>query len=291
MATLPYGRQKILEFGGLMLMNPDPVLYMLDEPFAGLAQGEITRYLTLMRQMREAGKTFLIVEHNVRLIMTICDTIVVLDHGEKIAVGPPAESSGTPGWWRRISAMPALLEIDRLTSGYGAVPALHDVSLTVEALETVCVLGANGAGKTTLVNTIAGVLKPSGGRITFQGEDVTHLKPEQLAARGLALVRQGRSVFPHMTVRENLDMGAYLVRDRAAAQERREAAFEMFPFLQQRAGQMAGSMSGGEQKMLEIARSLMFPVKLLILDEPSLGLAPMVVDTMFDASGGSTASG
>jgi branched-chain amino acid transport system ATP-binding protein len=178
--------------------------------------------------------------------------------------------------------MPALLEIDRLTSGYGVVPALHDVSLTVEALETVCVLGANGAGKTTLVNTIAGVLKPSGGRITFQGEDVTQLKPEHLAARGLALVRQGRSVFPHMTVRENLDMGAYLVRDRASAQERLEAAFEMFPFLQQRAGQMAGSMSGGEQKMLEIARSLMLPVKLLILDEPSLGLAPMVVDTIFE---------
>lgn len=178
--------------------------------------------------------------------------------------------------------MPALLEVDRLTSGYGAVPALHDVSLTVEALETVCVLGANGAGKTTLVNTIAGVLKPSGGRIIFQGEDVTQLKPEHLAARGLALVRQGRSVFPHMTVRENLDMGAYLVRDRAAAQERLEAAFEMFPFLQQRAGQMAGSMSGGEQKMLEIARSLMLPVKLLILDEPSLGLAPMMVDTIFE---------
>ncbi len=178
--------------------------------------------------------------------------------------------------------MPALLDIDRLTSGYGAVPVLHDVSLTVEALETVCVLGANGAGKTTLVNTIAGVLKPSGGRITFQGEDVTRLKPEHLAARGLALVRQGRSVFPHMTVRENLDMGAYLVRDRASAQERLEAAFEMFPFLRERASQMAGSMSGGEQKMLEIARSLMLPVKLLILDEPSLGLAPMVVDTIFE---------
>ncbi len=95
-ATLPYGRQKILEFGGLMLMNPDPVLYMLDEPFAGLTQGEITRYLSLMRQMREAGKTFLIVEHNVRLIMTICDTIVVLDHGENIAVGPPAEIQRNP---------------------------------------------------------------------------------------------------------------------------------------------------------------------------------------------------
>jgi branched-chain amino acid transport system ATP-binding protein len=178
--------------------------------------------------------------------------------------------------------MPALLEIDRLTSGYGAVPVLHDVSLTVEALETVCVLGANGAGKTTLVNTIAGVLKPSGGRVTFRGEDVTQLKPEHLAARGLALVRQGRSVFPHMTVRENLDMGAYLVRDRASAQERLEAAFEMFPFLRERVDQMAGSMSGGEQKMLEIARSLMLPVKLLILDEPSLGLAPIVVDSIFD---------
>jgi branched-chain amino acid transport system ATP-binding protein len=178
--------------------------------------------------------------------------------------------------------MPPLLTVDKLTAGWGAVPALHDVSLTVAALETVCVLGANGAGKSTLVNTIAGVLKPARGRVVFAGDDVTGAPSERLAARGLGLVRQGRSVFPYMTVEENLDMGAYLVRDAAIVDERRRAAFEMFPVLEQRRRQLAGSMSGGEQKMLEIARSLMAPLRLLILDEPSLGLAPIVVDMIFE---------
>jgi branched-chain amino acid transport system ATP-binding protein len=177
--------------------------------------------------------------------------------------------------------MPPLLTVDNLTAGWGAVPVLHEVSLAVEELETVCVLGANGAGKSTLVNAIAGVLRPSRGRVVFAGEDVTGMTAERLAARGLGLVRQGRSVFPHMTVEENLDLGAYLVRDAAAVEERRRAAFALFPVLERRHRQLAGSMSGGEQKMLEVARSLMAPLKLLILDEPSLGLAPIVVETIF----------
>src|SRR5687767_143932 len=121
---------------------------------------------------------------------------------------------------RRTSAMPPLLSVANLTAGWGQVPVLHDVSLTVDALETVCVLGANGAGKSTLVSSIAGVLRPSQGRVLFEGEDVTGMTAERLATRGLRLVRQGRSVFPHMTVDENLDMGAYLVRDPAAIAER-----------------------------------------------------------------------
>lgn len=177
--------------------------------------------------------------------------------------------------------MAELLQVRELSGGYGAVPVLHDVSLTVRARETVCVLGANGAGKTTLVNTIAGVLRPSRGRVSFDGQDVTGLKPELLARRGLSLVRQGRSVFPHMTVQENLEMGAYLVTDRVAVRERLEAVFQMFPLLRERRKQAAGSMSGGEQKMLEIGRSLMLPLRLLILDEPSLGLAPVVLEIIF----------
>jgi branched-chain amino acid transport system ATP-binding protein len=175
-----------------------------------------------------------------------------------------------------------LLRIAELTSGYGGVPALHGVSLDVAAGETVCVLGANGAGKTTLVSTIAGVIRPFRGHIVFDGEDVTGAKPEHLAARGLSLVRQGRSVFPHMTVQENLDVAAWLVKRRAAFAERIDLVFRTFPQLKDRRAQLAGSMSGGEQKMLEIGRSLMLPLKLLILDEPSLGLAPLIVDMIFD---------
>jgi len=178
--------------------------------------------------------------------------------------------------------MPPLLDVTDLRSGYGGVEVLHGVSLTVEARETVCVLGANGAGKTTLVHTVAGVLAPSGGRVVFDGVTVTGLLPERLAARGLSLVRQGRSVFPYMTVQENLDVGAYLVGARSRIVERLELAFTTFPVLKDRRHQLAGSMSGGEQKMLEIARGLMPPLRLLILDEPSLGLAPIVVDLIFE---------
>jgi branched-chain amino acid transport system ATP-binding protein len=172
-----------------------------------------------------------------------------------------------------------LLEVQGLGGGYGKIRVLHDVSIAVAARETVCVLGPNGAGKSTLVQTIAGLLRPWEGRVVFEGEDVTGLTPEQLARRGLSLVRQGRSVFPYMTVRENLEMGAYLV-PRARHRERLDLVFEIFPVLAGKLRQLAGSMSGGEQKMLEIGRSLMLPLKLLMLDEPSLGLAPLVVQTI-----------
>jgi branched-chain amino acid transport system ATP-binding protein len=178
--------------------------------------------------------------------------------------------------------MPPLLSVSGLSGGYGPVAVLHDVSLTVESRETVAVLGANGAGKTTLVSTVAGILRPTRGRVVFDGEDVTGLKPERLARRGLGLVRQGRSVFPYMTVQENLDLGAFLVRDRARRAQRLEAVFAMFPVLRERRRQLAGAMSGGEQKMLEIGRSLMNPMKLLLLDEPSLGLAPLLTERIFE---------
>lgn len=177
--------------------------------------------------------------------------------------------------------MAALLEISGLWSGYGKVPVLRDISLKVDALETVSVLGANGAGKTTLLNSIAGILKLSQGRILFQGEDVTGHSPERLAGKGLSLVQQGRSIFPFMTVQENLDMGAYLEKDGPSMRSRLEDVFHLFPVLAERRNQGAGSMSGGEQKMLELGRALMLKLKLLMLDEPSLGLAPLIMNAIF----------
>jgi branched-chain amino acid transport system ATP-binding protein len=181
--------------------------------------------------------------------------------------------------------MPALLEVKGLSSGYGPVAVVRDVGLYVGPGETVSVLGANGAGKSTLVNTIAGILRGVSGQVIFDGEDVTGLPPEKLARRGLSLVRQGRSVFPFMTVEENLDMGGWLMGDRSRLAERREAVFAMFPVLKERRRQVAGAMSGGEQKMLEIGRSLIAPLKLLMLDEPSLGLSPKMMDLIFSRIG------
>jgi len=177
--------------------------------------------------------------------------------------------------------MAASLEISGLWSGYGKVSVLQDISLTVNRLETVSVLGANGAGKTTLLKTIAGVLKPSRGRVIFEGEDATGHNPETLAGRGLSLVLQGRSIFPFMTVQENLDMGAYLLKDGPSVRSRLDMVFQLFPALAERRTQWAGSMSGGEQKMLELGRALMLELTLLMLDEPSLGLAPLIMNTIF----------
>lgn len=177
--------------------------------------------------------------------------------------------------------MAALLEISGLWSGYGKVSVLQDLSLKVDPLETVCVLGANGAGKTTLLNTIAGILKPSQGRIIFDSEEVTGHNPETLAGRGLSLVLQGRSIFPFMSVQENLDMGAYLLKGGPSIRSRLDTVFQLFPVLAERRNQSAGSMSGGEQKMLELGRALMLELKLLMLDEPSLGLAPLIKNTIF----------
>lgn len=174
-----------------------------------------------------------------------------------------------------------LLQVDGLTAGYGKVDVLHEVSFHVNEGEILTIIGANGAGKTTLLNTLAGLLKPRDGGITFEGEDISGRSPEAIMRRGLSLVMQGRSVFPFMTVLENLEMGAYTIRDRSTIRSRLERVYALFPILKERTGQLAGTLSGGEQKMLELARALMLEPKLLMLDEPSLGLAPMVVHYLF----------
>jgi branched-chain amino acid transport system ATP-binding protein len=175
-----------------------------------------------------------------------------------------------------------LLAVDELTVAYGSVVAVRDVSLEVRRGEIVTVLGPNGAGKTTLLRTIAGALRPQSGGVRFEGRRITGRGPEDVLRLGIALVPEGRHVFPRLTVEENLAVGAMSRTDRDAIRDDTAALLERFAILGQRVGQMAGTLSGGEQQQLAIARALMSRPRMLLLDEPSLGLAPIVVDRIFE---------
>ena len=180
-----------------------------------------------------------------------------------------------------MSADDALLVIEGLHVFYGGIHALRDVSLTVRRGEVVTLIGANGAGKSTTLRAICGLLSPARGTITFEGDVITGQAAHTLVPRGISMSPEGRGVFANLTVLENLEMGAYLVRDTARIREDLERGFSLFPRLRERAKQNAGTLSGGEQQMLAIARALMSRPKLLLLDEPSLGLAPIVCQTIF----------
>ena len=174
-----------------------------------------------------------------------------------------------------------MLEVRDVVAAYGQIEALKGVSLKAEEGRITCLLGPNGAGKTTLMMTVAGVLKPKRGAVLFDGVDMAGWPPSRIVARGLALVPENRLVFPQMTVVDNLHAGAFQRRDRGAVAADVERMFARFPPLKQRAGQLAGTLSGGEQQMLAVARALMSRPKLLLMDEPSLGLAPLVVEEIF----------
>ncbi|WP_163994697.1 ABC transporter ATP-binding protein [Pyxidicoccus caerfyrddinensis] len=178
-------------------------------------------------------------------------------------------------------AFPPLLAVDGIKVHYGAIQALKGVSLTVGKGEVVALIGANGAGKTSTLRAVSGMLKPSAGRITLEGKETTSLKAHQLVPRGMAHAPEGRGVFPNLTVLENLELGAYLRKDAAGIQQDLEKGFTLFPVLKERRKQLAGTLSGGEQQMLAIARALLSRPQLLLLDEPSLGLAPQVTETIF----------
>ncbi|MCP2500418.1 MAG: ABC transporter ATP-binding protein [Deltaproteobacteria bacterium] len=174
-----------------------------------------------------------------------------------------------------------MLEVRGIETYYGNIPALRGISIDVPAGSVVAILGANGAGKTTLLKTIAGVLRPRSGTVSFLGEEITGLPSHKIVRRGVALVPEGRAILSRMTVRENLEMGAFTRRDAKKASLDMDRVMERFPVLGERAGQPGGSLSGGEQQMLAIARALMSAPKLLLLDEPTLGLAPLVAADIF----------
>lgn len=176
-----------------------------------------------------------------------------------------------------------MLTLENVSVNYGAIEALTGISMHVEKGEVVTLIGANGAGKTTTLKTITGLLEPRVGRVVYEGEEIGGKPTHKLVARGIAMSPEGRGVFANLTVRENLQMGAYLIKNKKHVTADMERAFRMFPRLKERESQKAGTLSGGEQQMLAMGRALMSRPRLLLLDEPSLGLAPLVVHTIFEA--------
>jgi len=176
-----------------------------------------------------------------------------------------------------------MLSLENVSVSYGAIEALCNISMHVEQGEVVTLIGANGAGKTTTLRTITSLLQPREGRVVFEGEEISGVPTHKLVARGISMSPEGRGVFANLTVRENLQMGAYLKTNKREIAEDMDRAYRMFPRLKERESQKAGTLSGGEQQMLAMGRALMSRPRLLLLDEPSLGLAPLVVHTIFEA--------
>src|SRR5207244_10414006 len=254
------------------------------------------RLAQLLRRIADSGVAVVLVEHDMEVVMGISDTVVVLDAGVVIAAGAPAAGQRDPAVRKaylgeqtaraiapRAAAEPGApyLQVGRLAAGYGAEPVRKGVELQVRERELVAVLGANGAGKSTLMRALSGLLRPVQGGIAFGGEDITGLPAHKVVPLGLVLVPEGRQVFPELSVLHNLELGAFRRKDGVAADL--ETMLERFPRLRERLHQRAGLLSGGEQQMLAIARGLMGRPKMLLLDEPSLGLAPAVINDLFAA--------
>jgi branched-chain amino acid transport system ATP-binding protein len=182
---------------------------------------------------------------------------------------------------RMAEEKPVVLEIENLVVNYGVIAALHGISLRIHQGQIVTLIGANGAGKTTTLRTISGLLRPKSGKIRYRGTEITHYAPHRVVKHGLSHVPEGRMVFANLTVRENLQLGAFLRHDRAGINSDLDFVFSFFPRLKERETQVAGTLSGGEQQMLAIARALMSKPSFLMLDEPSLGIAPLLVKTIF----------
>jgi branched-chain amino acid transport system ATP-binding protein len=175
-----------------------------------------------------------------------------------------------------------MLEVEKVSAGYGMVQILWDVSFKINEKEIVSIIGPNGAGKTTLVKTIAGLIQAKNGSVRFKGENIEKLPPYEIVKRGVTLIPEGREIFPRMTVDENLMLGAYIIKDKSKVKDTKEKVYQIFPVLKKKEKALAQTLSGGEQQMLVICRSLMSNPTLLILDEPSLGLAPIIVEKVLD---------
>ncbi len=310
-SELPHVDRRLVEVARALAADPDVLL--LDETAAGLSREDKTRIAALLRRIADAGVAILLVEHDMPLVMGISDQIMVLDAGEYLAHGPPASVQANPkvreaylGDAHKLTRKPGArpdgtveaaqtktpditLDVQALTAGYGAAPVLKQVSVKVHRQEAVALLGANGAGKSTLLRAIIGLHRPASGDIRLDGSSIAANSAEAITARGMVLVPEGRQVFPDLSVADNLRLGAFI---NPIAQARRiEEMLTRFPRLKERLHQPAGLLSGGEQQMLAIGRALMSRPHCLLLDEPSLGLAPRIIEELFTALDGLRSDG
>ena len=334
--SLPTGLARLVELARAMATSPSVLL--LDEPSAGLNQDETTALGQILVGLAADGIAVLLVEHDMSLVMSICDEVTVLHYGETITTGDPAtvradpavqaaylgteeahtgaaprrpvvavlgtpdpavDDNGAVGAVADTAAGPMprpvtapsapLLELADVRAAYGRIEVVHGVSLSLAAGSCLALLGPNGAGKSTLLKVLSGRLTPTGGSVRLSGADIGRSTAEQLARRGVCAIPEGRAVFPNLTVAENLLMYTFRGRSVKAA-ELEQRSYERFPVLGQRRRQLAGRLSGGEQQMLAIARALFTDPRLLLLDEISMGLAPLVVAELYDLVGQLVAS-